>query len=132
MEQEKIYVYLNPEGSISDKQMLDYTYEIDQDILEQFYEEERSHPQLETIKTLKYKSTGEPYIEEKPNPEYDNIVLNDLRRRRNIICFPVINRGKLWYDSLNPEQLVELNDWYNQWLDVTETKVVPNKPPWLI
>lgn len=58
-------------------------------------------------------------------------ILDSLRQRREEECFSIINRGKLWYDTLTQEQLVELNDWYNAWLNVTETKVIPIKPNWL-
>ena len=56
---------------------------------------------------------------------------NDLRDLRNKECFSVINRGKLWYDSLTPYQISELNEWYNAWLRVTETLKVPEKPEFL-
>ena len=35
-------------------------------------------------------------------------LVDAIRRQRDIVCFPVINRGKLWYDSLSYEQLGEL------------------------
>ena len=54
-----------------------------------------------------------------------------LRNRREQECFPVINRGALWYDTLTPEQLEELQKWYTSWLDVTETLEEPIKPEWL-
>lgn len=54
-----------------------------------------------------------------------------LRALRAAECFPVINRGRLWYDNLTGEQLDELREWYNAWLDVTETKKVPQKPAWI-
>lgn len=57
--------------------------------------------------------------------------LNDLRERREIECFPYINRGELWYDSLTQEQRIELSVWYHAWLDVTETRIIPTKPSWL-
>jgi hypothetical protein len=57
--------------------------------------------------------------------------LNTLRELREKECFPVINRGKLWYNCLSMEQLSELNDWYFAWLDVTDTKVIPSKLEWL-
>ena len=57
---------------------------------------------------------------------------NSLRLRREEECFSIINRGKLWYDTLTEEQLEELNEWYEKWLDVTETLEVPEKPEWLI
>ncbi len=61
----------------------------------------------------------------------DEEVLEELRDRREFECFPIINRGQLWYNTLTTEQIEELNDWYQAWLDVTETKIVPEKPSWL-
>lgn len=58
--------------------------------------------------------------------------LNILRRQRRAECFPVINRGALWYNMLTDDQKIELNDWYHKWLDVTETLVIPERPSWVI
>lgn len=57
--------------------------------------------------------------------------LNALRYERLNVCFSVVNRGKLWYDSLTTQQLEELKEWYQKWLNVTETFEIPNKPEWL-
>ena len=57
--------------------------------------------------------------------------LTVLRGRRASECFPVVNRGKLWYDRLTSDQEIELSDWYNAWLDVTETKSIPDRPAWV-
>lgn len=57
--------------------------------------------------------------------------LEKLRRQRETECFPIINRGKLWYDTLTAEEREELKAWYVTWLNVTETFVVPDKPAWL-
>lgn len=54
-----------------------------------------------------------------------------IRERRANVCFPVINRGKLWYDSLTREQLNELKIWYKAWLDAPETLSIPASPTWL-
>lgn len=54
-----------------------------------------------------------------------------LKNRREKECFSVINRGKLWYDTLSYEEIAELKDWYYKWLDVTVTRKVPKKPKWL-
>ena len=54
-----------------------------------------------------------------------------MRAARAKICFPVINRGKLWYDRLSREQLVELKKWYQEWLDAPDTLVYPSKPTWI-
>ena len=55
----------------------------------------------------------------------------NFRSQRAKICFPVINRGELWYSKLSTEQKEELSAWYQAWLDVTETKIVPETPLWL-
>ncbi len=57
--------------------------------------------------------------------------LADLRVLREEECFPIINRGNLWYELLTLEQKLELKNWYQSWLDVTETQVIPVKPTWL-
>lgn len=57
--------------------------------------------------------------------------LSQLRVRRASECFSVIDRSILWHNRLTEEQKTELNVWYQAWLDVTETKVVPEKPAWL-
>jgi hypothetical protein len=56
---------------------------------------------------------------------------NALRQLRERECYPIINRGNLWYDTLLDYQKVELQNWYKAWLDVTETFVVPKKPDWV-
>jgi len=57
--------------------------------------------------------------------------LSELRARRASECFSVIDRSILWHNRLTEEQKTELNVWYQAWLNVTETKVVPEKPVWL-
>lgn len=56
---------------------------------------------------------------------------NILRIKREQECYPIINRGQLWYSRLTDEQKQELDVWYTAWLDVTETKVIPERPSWL-
>lgn len=57
--------------------------------------------------------------------------LDELRQLREKSCFPIVNRGILWYEKLTAEQKEELNAWYEAWLDVTETKVMPEPLVWL-
>lgn len=57
--------------------------------------------------------------------------LKILRARRAAECFSIINRGQPWYDMLTEGQIAELNTWYHKWLDVTDTRVVPEKPSWI-
>lgn len=54
-----------------------------------------------------------------------------LRQERKRICFPIINRGKLWYNTLTTEQLSELKQWYFDWLNAPETLKIPIAPEWL-
>lgn len=57
--------------------------------------------------------------------------LKALREARNIECFSLMNRSPLWFMTLTAEQQKELTEWYQAWLDVTETQEVPKKPDWL-
>lgn len=68
-----------------------------------------------------------PYTEE----ELKDRQIASLRARREVECFSVINRGKLWYEFLTDEQHKELKAWYSAWLNVTDTLVVPDRPEWL-
>lgn len=61
----------------------------------------------------------------------DQVEIETLRQRREAECFSVINRGALWFNRLTEEQKAELDIWYQEWLDVTETRTVPDKPSWL-
>ena len=57
--------------------------------------------------------------------------LRQLRAQRETECFPVINRGALWYNTLTEEQISELDKWYHAWLDVTETMTPPDMLEWV-
>lgn len=58
-------------------------------------------------------------------------IAEELRSRREKECFPVINRGEMWYSLLTDEQKEELKIWYKAWLDVTETLNPPDLLPWI-
>jgi len=66
------------------------------------------------------------FLEFKENQEKDR-----LRIKRKEECFEIINRGKLWYDTLSEEQIAELRNWYKSWLDITQSKTEPKKPEFL-
>ncbi len=68
-----------------------------------------------------------PYTEE----ELYEKETQELREKRAEICFPVVNRGKLWYDALSIEKLSELEAWYHAWLNATETREIPETPLWV-
>lgn len=54
-----------------------------------------------------------------------------LRSQREKACFPYVNRGALWYSKLTDEQMDELDAWYQAWLDITDSKIIPDVPEWL-
>jgi len=66
----------------------------------------------------------------KPQPTIEEIKA-ELRGQRETECFSIVNRGQVWYNTLTPQQIAELQSWYNAWLNVTETMQVPVKPIWL-
>lgn len=74
------------------------------------------------------------------NEKYEDIPLEETLERLRLLredeCFSVINRGQLWYNTLTEAQISELNEWYQQWLNLPNTYtggeiVYPTKPSWL-
>lgn len=57
--------------------------------------------------------------------------VDELRKKRAKECFPIVDRGELWYNNLTDEQYKELKDWRQAWLDVTETMIIPTAPKWI-
>ena len=70
------------------------------------------------------------YTDEELKKEYQRKI---LRARREVECFPYVNRGELWYEVYvnTEEKKAEFKQWYLDWLNVTETLVAPDKPEWL-
>lgn len=56
-----------------------------------------------------------------------------LRNQRETECFAYVNRGDKWYEMFvnTDERKQEFEKWYQDWLDVTQTLTVPQKPKWL-
>lgn len=75
-----------------------------------------------------YKIEGGKFIAVKTKTE---MKAKQLRTRREKECFPIINRGGLWYEKLTTEQRTELSSWYEAWLDAPETGTAPENPAWL-
>lgn len=71
------------------------------------------------------------FDEEKQTANERKALQSTLRQRRETECFSYINRGRLWYDRLTEAQTSELNAWYTDWLKVTDTLTVPQRPSWL-
>lgn len=100
----------------------DFIDQEDKEILNTFYDEYGSYHMVDGILTRD---------ENKMTEIRRNRQVNGLRHRREKECFNVINRSSLWYGTLTDEQKSELQSWYQEWLDVTDTLVVPTKPEWL-
>jgi hypothetical protein len=74
----------------------------------------------------------ELYLEDLKNPNIFNPEnLEHLRNIREYLCFRIVNRGGVWYDTLTAQEKTELMTWYIEWLGVTETQVIPKEPAWL-
>ena len=68
-----------------------------------------------------------PYTAE----ELAQIQADGLRAQRAAQCFPIVNRGALWYDKLTDEQKTELSAWYEAWLDAPQTGSAPDPLDWV-
>lgn len=66
-----------------------------------------------------------------PHVQTEEQIKANIRANREEKCFPIINRGQLWYDMLTEAQHNELAVWYKAWLDATETMVEPNDLDWV-
>ena len=87
---------------------------------------------IDTFRAYKYENGNLILDENKLQSVNDVHIANKLRLKRQKVCFPYINRGYLWYSKLTEEQKAELDSWYQAWLDVTETKLIPDAPKWLV
>ena len=83
------------------------------------------------FRAYKYENGRLVLDENKLNELKSEYLTEELRLMRYRVCFPVVNRGELWYSKLDDEKMKELDVWYQAWLDVTDTKVVPETPEWL-
>jgi len=50
-----------------------------------------------------------------------------LRAQRETECFAVCDRY-MWYNFLSSTNKAKVKEWYKAWLDVTETRTVPEPP----
>lgn len=67
-----------------------------------------------------------PYTAE----ELEEIEKDKLRQTRRAECFEFYNR-RFPKGYLTEEMEIELDQWYYSWLDVTETRIIPQRPSWL-
>lgn len=75
-----------------------------------------------------YKIENGKFVKLKPEEE---LRADLIRSRRSSECFPIINRGALWYEKLTEEQKTELAVWYELWLNAPATAIIPKKPVWI-
>ena len=76
--------------------------------------------------------------QEEINTYKSNLELEQLRNLRQE-CFSVVNRGSLWFNRLTDEQKQDIDNWYQEWLDITDkyvygidiATIIPKKPVWL-
>lgn len=61
----------------------------------------------------------------------ENFIKSYYRKIRAKYCFPIINRGRLWYERLSYSQESQLREWYDDWLRITDTYKVPDCPEWI-
>lgn len=75
---------------------------------------------------------GSFIFDPKYKEEYTNgRIMAEIRDKRQTVCFPIVNRGNLWYDLLSDGERAELMVWYKAWLDAPETLIEPEMPEWL-
>jgi len=92
----------------------------------------RTHCFAEDMKSVRPLTYAELAEQEQQRVFYQKqFEKEQIRQRRNNECFSVVNRGELWYQTLNSAEKAELAAWYRAWLDVTATNVIPQKPAWL-
>ena len=126
-------------GRLIQDKIVTKTIPAQQEVQEQFHYEYIEYPnggkdQIKVVDVKYRPATPETY-------EYEDILvykpytqeeyIQNLRAKRETECFPIINRGQLWYDTLTEKQMAELKEWYIAWLDVTDTLEVPTTPSWL-
>lgn len=93
---------------------------------------------LITIPLSKIDFTNREFDIEKYHTRIKEKYINDLRKLRAIQCFSVVDRSKIWWDTLSEEQVSEIEDWYNEWLDIPNQQLqsverlpLPIKPNFL-
>lgn len=86
---------------------------------------------LDCFETFKAVDGKLVFDKEKAAADRERLEQTTLRERREAECFSVVNRGWIWYSSLTLAQWRELRTWYLAWLNITSTKVIPERPSWL-
>lgn len=82
------------------------------------------------IEAYKYENGQITLDEEKKEQYCGRAEILELREQRQTECFDICDRA-CWYDTLTQEQKDEVKQWRNEWLEVTETRVIPTKPSFI-
>jgi len=122
-------LYFNSEGWVCERGALNLPITNDSHFIEVTNEEYQKT--FITYAHFAWRVINGLLINEQFQPIPEEEVLMQLRDRRQEECFSVVDRSQLWYGTLNPQQLHELQAWYQAWLEVTVTRLVPEKPAWL-
>ena len=97
------------------------------------------HVQVSNIHVVNIPIPSEinPYRGQKWDGDFNELLallnkdVDALRKLREKECFNLYNR-RYPEGKLTAQQEQELDTWYAAWLDVTQTKVIPQKPAWLV
>jgi len=122
-------IFYNKDGWVCER----YPYDLAVDNKKRFLilDKDAFYKTLEAELHFAWRVVDGELLHERYEPTPDDEALQILRDKREDICFSIINRGVLWYESLAPQQRQELKQWYNDWLAVTKTKTEPLNPRWL-
>jgi hypothetical protein len=130
MEQLEYKIYYNKNGWVCERYPYDIAITDEANCLE--VDEDTFNKTLEAENHFAWRVVDGKLSHERYEPTPDDEIVKVLRERREDICFPIINRGFLWYESLTVKQKDELAKWYKAWLDATKTKQEPPIPRWLL
>lgn len=80
---------------------------------------------LQYYRAWKYDGENLIFDENRALEIEDTSKKDGIRENRMRKCFPIVNRGQFWYDTLTEDQKTEIREWYQKWLDAPETGVEP-------
>lgn len=109
----------------------EYTFIITQNIPTEYNIFSDVYPVVDKITSINELGHRTGTLKLVPHVQTEEQIKANIRANREEKCFPIINRGQLWYDTLTEAQHNELAVWYRAWLDATETMVEPNDLDWV-
>ena len=122
-------IYFNKDGWVCERYPNDLPIEDDSKYLE--VDEDTFQMSLSCKEHYAWRMVENELVEELFEQIPEEELLENLRQLREEICFPIINRGQLWHDTLTDKQKQELKKWYADWLAITKTKRQPKVPTWM-